>query len=77
MCKDFWILIPTLKDGSIPKSEQPELHIAPQSLRKQEIVVFLQNIDPGAVREALLNFLPERAGMGERFLDSVARFLKL
>ena len=77
MCKDFWILLPTMRDGTLPANEHPELHIAPQGFRQQEIVVFIQDIDPGDVREALLSFLPERAGMGERFLDTVARFLKL
>ena len=77
MCKDFWILVPTTKSGHIPEAEKAELHIASQKLTKGETTVFIDGIDPGAVREALLQFLPERAGMQERFLDSIARLLKL
>ena len=77
MCRDFWILIPTTKSGDTPEKEKPELHISPQRFPQREISVFIDEIDPAEVREVLLQFLPERAGMQERFLDIVARLLKL
>ena len=75
LCRDFWILAPPpSKNGT---TSAPELHISPQNTFQREIIVFIQDIDPAIVRETLLQFVPERAGMEERFLDSVARLLKL
>ena len=75
MCRDFWVLVPTSSNKN--ESSTPELHISPQKTFQREIVAFIQDIDPAFVREALLQFLPERAGMEERFLDSIAKLLKL
>jgi hypothetical protein len=68
LLKSFWI---------IAGKEHIELHIAPIRLLQPEILLFLNDTNPALVRETLLSFLPERAGMEERFLDSVARILKL
>ena len=75
MCRDFWILVPPPSGRSA--NNTPELHISPQKMLQREIVAFINDIDPALVRETLLQFLPERAGMEERFLDSLARLLKL
>ncbi len=74
--KDFWILV---------SPEFCELHCSSQGIFQSEIGVFIRDAvtpisaapDPGAIREMLLQYLPERAGMGERMLDSFARILKL
>ena len=68
LLRNFWILTST---GKI------ELHLSPTRLLQPEGVVFLDEIDPAHVRDMLLRFLPERAGMEERTLDSLARLLKL
>lgn len=73
LCRDFWILIPPRPNASRPA----ELHIAPQKFLSREIVILLEDINPAAVRETLLKFLPERPGMEERFLDMIGRVLKL
>ena len=74
--KDFWILL---------GPDYSELHFAPQGMAQRELKVFIRDPqttaenapDPGMIRETLLQFLPERPGMQERFLDSLARILKL
>ncbi|HLD08393.1 MAG TPA: hypothetical protein VJB60_04995 [Candidatus Peribacterales bacterium] len=74
--KEFWILLG--KDFT-------ELHFASQSAFRGEVVVLIrdpetpvtESPDPGIVRQILLSYLPERAGMQERFLDTVARLLRL
>ncbi|HLC75945.1 MAG TPA: hypothetical protein VJB82_02395 [Candidatus Peribacterales bacterium] len=74
--KDFWILL---------GRNYVELHLSPQGMVQGETVVYIRDpqtaandaIDPGNVRTALLQFLPERSGMQERFLDGIARLLKL
>lgn len=74
--KDFWILLEPLF---------AELHLAPSGAFQPEITVFIRDPetkasdapDPGLVRETILRFLPERSGMQERSLDSIARLLKL
>lgn len=83
LCKDFWILVPQAK-GQISENEHQgsELHIAPQKLSGNELVILLptdkkSGLDPAVVRETLLMFLPERAGMEERVLDAFAKILKL
>ncbi len=68
LLRNFWIIV---------GKEHTELHIAPIRLLQPEIVVFLDEINPALVRDTFLSYLPERAGMEERFLDSVARILKL
>jgi hypothetical protein len=68
MLKDFWILV---------GRNQTTLHIAPSKKFRAEVVLFLDGIDPGIVRDTLLPLLPERSGMEERMLDSFARILKL
>lgn len=68
LLRNFWILTST---------EKIELHLSPTRLLQPEIVVFLDAIDPAHVRDTLLRFLPEKAGMEERTLDSLARLLKL
>jgi hypothetical protein len=68
MLRNFWII-------EVPP--HIELHITPVKFLKAEIVLFLDETDPAAVRELLTQFLPERAGMEERMLDSIARMLKL
>ena len=74
--KDFWILL---------GRNYVELHLAPQGVLQGETVVYIRDphtpadssMDPGIVRKTLLQFVPERAGMQERFLDAIARLLKL
>lgn len=75
--RHFWILT---------KPDCIELHLTPRRLLQPEITAFLRNpkttlsatgTDPALVRETLLQFLPERAGMEERMLDTFARLLKL
>ena len=66
--QDFWILI---------GPEHQELHLVRQGTLGREVVIYLQSIDPSLVRETLLKFLPERSGMEERILDTIARILKL
>lgn len=66
--KDFWILV---------GPDHQELHLVRQETLGREIVVYLHNIDPAIVRSTLMQYIPERAGMEERMLDSLARFLKL
>lgn len=75
--RHFWIL---------QKPDCIELHLSPRKFLQQETVIFLKNpasplatedSDPALVRETLLTFLPERAGMEERMLDTFARLLKL
>lgn len=79
--RNFWIIevprgvYPERSRGAPPP--HIELHIAPVKFLQPEIVVFLNDTDPVAVRDLLLQFLPERAGMEERMLDSFARMLKL
>ena len=74
--KDFWILL---------GPDFSELHLMTQGVLRGEITVFIKDSEtpaeeaagPGIVRELLLKFLPERSGMQERFLDTIARLLKL
>ena len=68
LLRNFWIIV---------DKEHIELHIAPIRLIQPEIIIFLNETDPGLVRETLLSFLPERAGMEERVLDKFAKLLKL
>ncbi|MBT3835078.1 hypothetical protein HOF56_02405 [Candidatus Peribacteria bacterium] len=78
-CKDFWILMPQPREYT-KKSlirQIPELHISRRGPFKPETTLFLNEIDPAIVRETLLQYLPERPGMEERVLDSLARILKL
>ena len=70
MLRNFWII-------EVVSPHHIELHVTPQKFLQTEIEVFLDETDPGRVRELLLQFLPERAGMEERMLDSLARILKL
>lgn len=78
-CKDFWILIPIPPKNSKQNisTGMIELHISTQKALQGEVVVFLNDIDPAEVRQTLLTFLPERSGMEERFLDSLAKIFKL
>jgi hypothetical protein len=66
--RDFWILV---------GRDHQELHLVRQSMIGKETVLYIHNIDPALVRSTLLQFLPERSGMEERALDTVARILKL
>lgn len=79
MLRAFWIIevTPFVPRGVEPPPPHIELHFAPIKFLQPELVVFLNTIDPAAVRELLLKFLPERAGMEERALDTLARMLKL
>lgn len=79
--RTFWIIeVPHFAPQSGATRGRPkhiELHLTPTRFLQPEIVVFLDGTDPVRVRETLLQYLPERAGMEERMLDSFARFLKL
>lgn len=74
--KDFWILL---------GPDFSELHLTTQGVLQGETTILIKDsetptdtaMDPGIVRELLLKFIPERAGMQERFLDTIARLLKL
>lgn len=68
LLRNFWIIV---------GKDHTELHISPLRLLQPEIVVFLDEVNPALVRDTFLSFLPERAGMEERFLDTVAKVLKL
>ncbi len=65
--KNFWILQgPTYC----------ELHIAPARFG-QEIVVQTGQIDPYAIRDTLIAYLPQDGKRGEHLLDAFIRFCKL
>ena len=66
--KDFWILI---------GQDVVELHLGKRSGIVSEQTVFIEEVDPGTVRRVLLQYLPERPEMSERFLDYCTRILKL
>jgi|GEM_PF-1952702 hypothetical protein len=78
-CNDFWILMSETRENTKKEliRQIPELHISRSGAFKPETIVFLNEIDPALVREALLQYIPERQGMEERLLDSLARILKL
>jgi hypothetical protein len=71
--RDFWIVIPESRAGRLA----PELHLRFRKAARTEAIIFLTEVDPGDVRKALLEYLPERPDMQERFLDMLARILKL
>jgi hypothetical protein len=68
MLSDFWILV---------GETSTELHIIQRKMLEPEVVIFINDINPADVRETLLQFLPERAGMQERPLDTLGKILKL
>ena len=67
-CNGFWML------------EGPgyvELHFEKKAGRVRDIKIQTGDIDLGALRELLLHFIPEFQERHERFLDMIARLLKI
>lgn len=69
MVREFWILVgPTWS----------QLKLSPQqTLGYERTVLIPGTIDIGAVRQSLLDFIPERTGQGERAIDMLSNYFKL
>ena len=65
---DFWML---------QGAEYVELHIAKRKRWNGEMMVLTGDNNPQLIRTTLGQYLPERSGQKERFLDTIIRICKL